>query len=143
MMHNSNGIAITNMAAGDTFAISDSQIFPIKAIPGISIANSTGTVTKTAFVSNVTLGNDDQTNSGLLISGRTADVTITNSSFHGLTSKIGAGIQVTSASKISIINSTFVNNTAPIGAGVALTSVNKTDLYTNNFTANKAVKTDG
>ena len=154
-MNNSNGVVIeasttqAMAAAGDEtlkttpFRISDSQIFPIKAIPGVRILNSKGTVTNTTFVSNTTLGNNDQTNSGLLISGLTSDVTISNCSFHNLTSQVGAGIQVTSASKISITNSTFFNNTAPIGAGVALTSVNISMLTTNNFTANKAVKIDG
>lgn len=153
-MNNSNGVVIeasptqstnTDDAAFATipFTISDSQIFPIKAIPGVTILNSKGTVTNTTFVSNTTLGNNDQTNSGLLISGLTSDVTIKNCSFHNLTSQIGAGVQVTSASKISIENSIFFNNTAPIGAGVALTSVNEANLTTNNFTANKAVKIDG
>jgi hypothetical protein len=131
------------MAAGASFKISDSQIFPAKAIPGITILNSTGTVTNTTFASNPTIGNTDQTNSGLLISGRTSDVTIDKCSFHNLTSKIGAGLQVTSASKISIVNSTFFNNTAPIGAAVALTSVNISMLTTNNFANNSAVKIDG
>jgi len=139
----SDGIVIKGMAAGSSFNISGSQIFPAKAIPGITIVNSTGTVTNTTFASNATLGNADQTNSGLLISGSTSDVTIDGCSFNNLTSKIGAGVQVTSASKISIVNSTFFNNTAPIGAGVALTSVNISVLTTNNFTNNRAVKIDG
>ena len=148
----SGGVVIKGMAAGANFTISGSQIFPTKAIPGITIVNSTGTVTNTTFASththNATLGlgvpgNTDQTNSGLLISGRTSDVTIANCSFNNLTSTIGAGVQVTSASKISIVNSTFFNNTAPIGAGVALTSVNISMLTTNNFANNSAVKIDG
>ena len=144
----SGGVVIKGMAAGASFTISGSQIFPTKAIPGITIVNSTGTVTDTTFASNATLGlgvpgNTDQTNSGLLISGRTSDVTIANCSFNNLTSNIGAGVQVTSASKISIVNSTFFNNTAPIGAGVALTSVNISMLTTNNFANNSAVKIDG
>jgi hypothetical protein len=97
MMNNSDGIAIEAMAAADTFKISDSQIFPSKAIPGVRILNSKGTVTNSTFVSNTTLGNTDQTNSGLLISGLTSEVTISNCSFLNLTSQMGAGIQVTSA----------------------------------------------
>lgn len=92
MLKDSDGISIEGMTGDNTFLISDSQIFPIKAIPGIKISNSNGKVANSTFVSNATLGNADQTNSGLLISGTTSEVTIDNCSFINLTSQIGAGI---------------------------------------------------
>lgn len=131
------------MTGNNTFMVSNSQIFPVKAIPGIKITSCKGEVVNSTFKSNATLGNTDQTNSGLLISGLTSDVTVNNCTFISLTSNMGAGISATSASKISISKSFFFDNTAPIGGGVSLVEVSTALLATNNFTANKAVKIDG